>query len=258
MKNDICIDKIINVYYRKQDNWERNSFIPRTYDCIVLFTEGKIEYNFLEKTIIAQKGDLLFIPGNIPYSGKKHSNLSEYFVIDFTCAYDYEFQDLGTPALITPSNFDDFYQKFLNAVHFWNRQSIGVNMKLKSLVYTILSELFKTPETRQFTTPVDNIIDYISNNLGNADLTVTNLCNHFFISESQLRRNLQKATGLKPNDYILTLRINKAKNKLAFTEKNIKTIAFECGFTSQYYFSRCFSQNAGISPSEYRKKSRTL
>ena len=61
------------------------------------------------------------------------------------------------------------------------------------------------------------------------------ICGRFFISESQLRRNIKKATGLPPDEYIRRLRINRAKNELISTQWKICEISESCGFSSPYY-----------------------
>ena len=251
---DLNIKTIINVYHREKINWERHTFSPRSFDAVVFFTEGKIEYRFSDKSITAQKGDILFLPKDIPYSGVLHSNSASYFVLDFLCAEDDEFARFAAPAVFTAQNYNLIFSKFSSAVSIWNRQQNDTFLKLKSIAYSIISESFERSSVSQTVTPIDKIIEYIMENLGDLSLKVSGLCNHFFISESQLRRNFIKATGLNPNEYILTLRINNAKTELICTKKPIKQISSECGFTSPYYFSRCFSESEKMTPTAYRKQ----
>lgn len=252
--NDLNIKSIIKVYYRESNNWERQSFSPRSFDAVVFFTEGKIEYRFSDKSITAQKGDILFLPKDIPYSGVRHTDCASYFVLDFLCAEDGEFSRFAAPAVFTVQNYNLIFSKFSSAVSIWNRQQIDTFLKIKSIAYSIISERFERSTVSQTITPIDDIIDYIMENLGDLSLKVSGLCNRFFISKSQLCRNFIKATGLTPNKYILTLRINKAKKELICTKKSIKQISSECGFSSPYYFSRCFSEMEKETPTAYRKK----
>jgi len=251
---DITISQIVRAYYSKSDHWKRDYFGTRSYDAIVLFTEGEIEYHFAHKNVVARKGDILFLPGNMPYSGKRHTDSVAFFVLDFTCVSEQELERLSAPAVITPDNYELYYYKFSKIVELWNRQPIDITIRMKAFLYSIICELFHTEHKEQRTSATEEILEYIVENIGNPSLSVMDLCDHFFISESQLRRKLVKATGLPPNEYILTLRLNRAKNELIYTEKTIKQIAFESGFASQYYFSRCFSNSNGMSPREYRKQ----
>jgi len=251
---DLNIKSIINVYYRENKNWKRQTFSPRSFDAVVFFTEGKIEYHFSDKSVTAQKGDILFLPKDVPYSGIRHTDIVSYFVLDFLCAEDGEFERFGAPAVFPAGNYNRMLSKFSSALELWNRQPINVSLELKSIIYAIISTFFEQRNPPQTVTATDEIIEYIIENLGDTSLKVSELCNRFFISESQLRRNFIKATGSKPNEYILALRINKAKRELICTEKPIAQISYECGFSSPYYFSRCFSEVEKETPTAYRKK----
>ncbi len=251
---DLNIKSIINVYYRENKDWRRQKFSPRPFDAVVFFTEGKIEYRFADKSVMAQKGDVLLLPREIPYSGKRHTDTVSYFVLDFLCVQEGELERLGAPAVFTPQSYNRIISKFSSAVALWNRQQINALLKVKSIAYSVIGEIFEQASLPKAVTPVDEIVEYIIENLGDASMKVSGLCNRFFISESQLRRNFIKATGLTPNEYILTLRINKAKNELICTEKTIKQISLDCGFSSPYYFSRCFSESEKETPTAYRKK----
>ncbi len=73
--------------------WRRNSFAPRAFDAVVLFTHGEIEYNFSDKTFVAKKGDFLLLPCDLAYSGKMHTDNASYYVVDFRCLCADEFKN---------------------------------------------------------------------------------------------------------------------------------------------------------------------
>lgn len=251
---DLNIKDIINVYQTESKNWMRQNFSPRAFDAVVFFTDGEIEYRFFDKFVTAQKGDVLFLPKDVPYSGMRHTDTVAYFVLDFLCVENSEFEHFGAPAVFTPKNYNLTLSKFSSAAELWNKQQIDALLKLKSIVYSIISEFLESSTLPKTVALVDDIVEYIIKNLHDPSLKVSVLCSRFFISESQLRRNFIKATGSNPNEYILTLRINRAKTELLCTKKSIKQIASECGFSSPYYFSRCFSEMENETPTAYRKK----
>jgi len=255
--NDICIKEIVNVYHRNKIMWRRNSFAPRAFDAVVLFTHGEIEYNFSDKTFVAKKGDFLLLPCDLAYSGKMHTDNASYYVVDFRCLCADEFKNYIAPGVFKTENFGLFVSKFENAVKSWDVHTLNANLKIKSLLYSVLAEFQKQKEMNFKTTSIYDIIEYISDHIGDSNLNVTELCRLFHISDSQLRRNILKNTGLSPNEYIFTIRVNKAKNELSYTDKPIQMISYECGFSSPYYFSRCFSKSTGMSPSKYRTLTRT-
>lgn len=254
MKLDLSVMKITNVSYKEKRNgkWERDVFRPRIFDAIVFFTKGEIEYHFADQNLVAREGDVLLLPGNVPYSGKRHTEDVSYFVLDFTCFSDSELASLGAPLAVRAENHEQCRAAFKAAVDAWNGQMANADFKIKSILFSLLSEVLVFKEAKRHDKQSEAIIAYVSENFCDPSLTVKSLCQLFFISESQLRRKICKITGTSPNSYIAALRINKAKNELTHTSKTVKQISAECGFSSQYYFSRCFSAITGISPTEYR------
>lgn len=73
------------------------------------------------------------------------------------------------------------------------------------------------------------------------------------MSYSTFRKSFRKKTGLSPNDYLLNLRLEKAKELLAKTNLTINEIAYKTGFSSISYFSRLFKKKNQVAPKTYRK-----
>ena len=71
------------------------------------------------------------------------------------------------------------------------------------------------------------------------------------LSKAQLYRKMTSLTGYSPNDFIKNYRLNKALKLLENKHGNISEIAFETGFSTPAYFSKCFQKRFGILPSEY-------
>ena len=252
MNNDVNILSIENVYYRQENRWTRNNCKTRHYDALVLFTEGEIEYIFPRKTVVAKKGDMLFLPGNLPYSGKRHTELSSFYVIDFLCSDEKQFECFGAPCSFPVSNYQKVLQQFESALYLWNQASIGTMIGLKGCLYSLLRERFFSKEEGVGQPSSNYILQHIESNLFNPTLSVAKICKDLYVSDSQLRRTIHKLTGVSPNEYITVLRLKKAKEMLSATDMSIKDISCACGFASPYYFSRVFSKSIGMSPSAYR------
>jgi AraC-like DNA-binding protein len=67
-------------------------------------------------------------------------------------------------------------------------------------------------------------------------------------------RLFKEATGTTPWNYILQLKIDKARSLLLETELPIKDIAREVGFSTPHYFTRLFRREVGITPSAFRQR----
>jgi AraC family transcriptional regulator len=72
------------------------------------------------------------------------------------------------------------------------------------------------------------------------------------LSKYHLERVFKKATGLRLHNYVVMLRVERAKEILARTSRPIADIALELGFADQSHFSNVFKQATGLSPRSYR------
>ena len=97
--------------------------------------------------------------------------------------------------------------------------------------------------------------DYIDNHL-TEDLSVKFLCDKLYISKTKLYNLSMNIFGMGCSEYITFKRIEKAKQLLETTEKNIYTIAEESGFKDTNYFIRTFKKLEGITPNKYKQSKR--
>ncbi|SEK19191.1 AraC family transcriptional regulator [Parapedobacter koreensis] len=74
------------------------------------------------------------------------------------------------------------------------------------------------------------------------------------LSYSQFRKVFKKYTGISPGQYLIQLKIEKAKLLLTFPNKLIKEVAYDLGFDSCFYFSKLFKEKTGLSPANYRDR----
>ncbi|MEM9885908.1 MAG: ATP-binding protein [Bacteroidota bacterium] len=86
--------------------------------------------------------------------------------------------------------------------------------------------------------------------LNNENLNVALLCQQLHISKTQLHRQTKKAVDMTPMQYVRLLRLQQAYYWLQTTDKSVKEIAFDCGFTSVSAFSQGFKEVFGTTASE--------
>jgi AraC-like DNA-binding protein len=95
------------------------------------------------------------------------------------------------------------------------------------------------------------LIDFVDINWNKPDFNVDDFSKNMGLSKSQLYRKLVKLTGKSANNFLREFRLHKALNLLHKQKGNISEIAYETGFNSQAYFSKCFMDKYGILPSKY-------
>ena len=86
-------------------------------------------------------------------------------------------------------------------------------------------------------------------------LTNAKLATECNISYVYFRKLFTKHFGISPKQYIIDLRIQKAKQLLTDGYLSVAAISDKCGFSNPYHFCRLFKQHVGITPSEYKKAS---
>ena len=80
------------------------------------------------------------------------------------------------------------------------------------------------------------------------------LADSFYLDEAYFSRLFKEKTGLSPKQYLLNVRLKRAKELLSETVYPIKEISTATGFSDPLYFSKLFLKKEGISPSLYRKQ----
>jgi DNA-binding response OmpR family regulator/anti-sigma regulatory factor (Ser/Thr protein kinase) len=102
---------------------------------------------------------------------------------------------------------------------------------------------------RKFIARVTNII---AENMEEPNFDLPSLIEHLGMSESQLRRKLRALTGETPVAFLRTQRLKRAAELILENEGTISEIAFRVGFNHLSYFSKCFMDQFGKLPSEFR------
>ncbi len=98
---------------------------------------------------------------------------------------------------------------------------------------------------------IDRVIEHM--NLCYSDkLTVDKLASIANLSPSHFFKIFKGQTGKSPLDYLIDLRLEKAKKQLIIGEKSMTEIAFSCGFSNSGHFSTAFGKKFKTSPTEYR------
>ncbi len=99
---------------------------------------------------------------------------------------------------------------------------------------------------------LQRVMDFIERNISNSDASVGDMAEAAALSRSGLQRKLKQSMGITPQDLLREARIKHACQLLHTTDKTVSDVAYSCGFSDPKYFSRCFRQSTGVSPTEYK------
>ena len=92
--------------------------------------------------------------------------------------------------------------------------------------------------------------EYIEQHMSDSNLGVETIGMELGLSRVQLYRKVKALTGQSPVELLRTVRLHKARRLLQDSVKSISEVAYEVGFTSPSYFTKCFKDEFGVSPSE--------
>ena len=175
------------------------------------------------------------------------------------------------PTLIEKSSYSkqsqvvasqDIISRFIDSLDFYFSNPTLVNndlieLKIKELILLLV-------QTKNITSILELVADLYSAksvHLKNiielhlySNLSIEELAKLSNLSISSFKRQFKKEFNDSPNNYIITKKIEKAKELLSITDIPISEIAYEIGFNDPLYFTRLFKNKTGTSPTSYRLK----
>ena len=108
-----------------------------------------------------------------------------------------------------------------------------------------------SPNDRKF---MDKRVELMEKNMENGELVVDDLVQELAVSRSVFFKKLKTLTGLAPIEFIKEMRIKRAVQFIETGEYSMTQISYMVGINDPRYFSKCFKQKMGMTPTEYRDK----
>lgn len=124
------------------------------------------------------------------------------------------------------------------------------------LLYTFFGRLQNMSQPRR--NRALEAAEYIQKNLGDPELSNKSIAQAHHISEVYLRKLFIREFDTSPRQYLLQMRIANAKRILEEQDITVSSVAEKCGYSTVYHFCRSFKHITGITPSDYRARSREM
>ncbi len=169
---------------------------------------------------------------------------------------------MNTPDFFNTDKCDVYRKIFKKLVKYYNTLSETDEILLQSLIleliYTISRDqpkFFKRQNAKVNNNylMIEKILNYIKGNL-TEDLSLEKVAQIAHLSPVHFHNRFKAAVGKTLRDYVEEQRLKKAINLLATTDYSLTKIAFECGFSSQSYFSYVFKRRMNKTPREYTQE----
>ena len=219
---------------------------------IIFLLSGELSYSVADgKRERLGPGALLLIP-----KGLSHSLRSKYmravaiqFELDGT---DEPFDPFDKPILA--EEFDAHRDELLKIAEIFSLEegyfAAECSARLKLLLLKLAE---KTDENALPYTMVENLNDYIKNNIGD-EISNTELGAIFGYHPFYISRVLKDKKGITLHQYVVSYRVRLAKNMLEKTDKTVAEIADATGFTDASYLTKIFKAEYGVTPKEFRNR----
>ncbi len=149
-------------------------------------------------------------------------------------------------------NREDSLEKLQKSMDVYNEKNTYYSQISSALLKLILFEMLQKnqPENNN---PLKEIISYIHSNYKNFYLSNATIAQRFNYHPVYLNRIFKEYTNQTIHQFLLNLRLNKAKELLLTTLFDITKISEEVGFLSYTHFIKVFREKFEIPPQQYRK-----
>ena len=230
---------------------------------LLYISSGKLHlYVDGEDRIITKGNMLLFRPGEAQLYNLYSADKPETYWVHFTGSdVDLLLDYYGMPKdenvffTGTSPDYQWLYKQMIQELQLRrvNYEDL-LNMNLRH-IFLIINRFLKegTELDSDALNEVERATHYFNENY-NQNICIKDYAAERHMSDCWFNRTFKKVTKVTPIQYIISLRITSAINLLENTDHNIKQIASMVGYDDEYYFSRLFKKNTGLSPTEYRKK----
>lgn len=228
---------------------KRVGVIARKYHSFIFRTAGSATYEFEDKCLTTNKGDVIFIPKDTPYQfiinqPEETQYTSVWFEthIDKPTSQVYSFENFSEADFIC-NNFPELIKLGTN---FEKYQCYSVFYNFLS--YINLSENTNHRDRRKFEI-IFPALNYLKKHIFDCSLKTGKLHTLCGVSDAYFRRIFVKEFGISPNQYITEKRLSQAQSLIDNGDfATISDLAHSIGYSDPLYFSRIFKKRYGISP----------
>lgn len=101
---------------------------------------------------------------------------------------------------------------------------------------------------------INKLVEMMESNMDNGDLVVDDLVKELAVSRSVFFKKLKALTGLAPIEFIKEMRVKRAAELIETGQYNMSQVSYMVGINDPRYFSKCFKQKYGMTPTEYKEQ----
>jgi len=207
---------------------------------------GRIQYLSKGKEIVSDERSVVFLPEGAKYTLLGESD-GRFPLINFKCT-----GELGDEVLSFPmpdkAACIRLYERIKDLFLLQ-----GSRLEIFATFYELLQ--LACAEEKPRVGRLEEALAYIETHLFEPCLSNESIARDLGISEVYLRKLFRQGVRTTPKQYVLGLRLARAKQLLCHTSFSVTQISAECGFSCVYHFCRAFKSKVGCTPGEFASRS---
>lgn len=269
---DTAGESIQFYFYGHENCLPGHSSGPKLLDTFILkfVKKGRGIYSINDEIYtIKEKTCFMVFPGEITFYKADEQDPWEYYWVGFkgllAGAYLNSANITPSSPIINLNSYDEIERLFLNFTYQERKGNFYHELFFIGLLHLILAEVIKSStnvkpvfagnDKMLKTRYVEKALQFIYRNLPN-NISAVDMANYINLERAYFSKIFREVKGISPHGFLTDLRILKAKNLLTQSLLPIEVIALSTGFKNIYYFSRSFKKHTGLSPINYRNKSK--
>jgi len=226
----------------------------RQHHGIIYAMEGYEEYRMRDMSLRTEPGDVFYLPKSEEYEVTTQDSHCTVLCIEFeTCA-----PLNARPFKLRPGSTRLFKSWFLEIERCWQMKQAGWAMECMSMAYHILSEvqrqLMLSYYPREKMEKIQPGVDYLHQHFADPSIRVDDLAEKCGFHPRYFAKVFRDTFGTSPKQYLLQLRMERARELILSNRYTISQVAKMTGFADIYHFSKTFKQENGVSPTAYDQR----
>jgi AraC-like DNA-binding protein len=242
-------------------NWESGRILNEYQAIYIIRGKGYFESKSMQCTSVEEGTIILLFPGEWHrFKPDKNVGWDEYWVgFQGEMAHNLIRNKFFNPkeALINIGIKDEAVSLITEIIEHTRQEKSGYQPLVSGALLHLLGYIHSIVKQQQFTE--ENHVEITVNKARillrqkiDEDVSMEDIARELNVSYSWLRKMFKSYTGISLGQYLIQLKIEKAKILLSDPSKTIKEIAYDLHFDSCFYFSRLFKEKTGLSPDLFR------
>lgn len=248
------IASIIDSYVTQRDEFQLLSGY-QPFDSLFYLIKGSFSCSFYGREELIREGEIVVFDKHTPMSRRAHEHIS-FLYIKFSAKNEGSFPiKSGVFRELSDRELFDL-DKLTELSERRTKMSLALrehylNDLLISLLLPVEGKCAAT-KAAELPSALDLPISYMRENL-ESKLSLGEIARAAGMSQSSLENKFRELMGRSAYEYLIELRIDRAKHLLTETSLPVSDIARRCGYENQFYFCNAFKKQMGLTPTEYRK-----